>query len=464
MNFSLTPVFMYPAHMSCVKCVALSSGRFLATGSTDEQVKLYDLRARKEVGMLMHHQGSTTHLQFYQGTHLMTSAEDGSISIFRTRDWELLKSLTGHKGAVNWFDVHSSGKVMLSVGKDGTVKCWDLTKGLCVYSMKLSRVAERACWTATGSKYVLLMDRIVQIYDISEQGHLVGKFESKSRINSIVTTSSPTDPNIDLIFAGGEDKTLSIWKTDGVCLIKWKTTHSSRIKDIAVIPACDELPLLLVSCDSEGKVFVWNVSDILKKSGEESTVDVVDDVVHVCEFDAKCRLTCLQAISTIPPKDETKKSHKSDKVTIEEDIKKDEEITDEEVYEEVIMEVKSKPKTKFQNPRKPIESKKVKETKIKPENSHQKKSEVTENEIKNLKNEFEKVADAEHTVTKDQFKQTLVNHVQSWSAGAQYLFLERLFDAFDLDGNQKIDFREFIQGLSVFLKGTPEEKMECVFF
>ncbi|KAJ3414244.1 hypothetical protein HDV05_006861 [Chytridiales sp. JEL 0842] len=87
----------------------------------------------------------------------------------------------------------------------------------------------------------------------------------------------------------------------------------------------------------------------------------------------------------------------------------------------------------------------------------------TLNEIKKLKVEFERQSDADFTITKEQFKQTLQNHVQCWSAGAQYLFLERLFDAFDLDGNHKIDFREFIQGLSAFMKGTPEEKMNLSF-
>ncbi|KAJ3108038.1 Calcineurin subunit B type 1 [Phlyctochytrium bullatum] len=88
---------------------------------------------------------------------------------------------------------------------------------------------------------------------------------------------------------------------------------------------------------------------------------------------------------------------------------------------------------------------------------------VTLQEIKRLKQEFEKQSTDNSTITKDQFKQTLQSHVHCWSAGAQYLFLERLFDAFDLDGNKQIDFHEFIQGLSTFMKGTPEEKLELSF-
>lgn len=58
-KFQLKPVFMFPAHISSVKAVATSpnGGKWLATGSTDEIIKVWDLRRRKEIGGLMHHEG-----------------------------------------------------------------------------------------------------------------------------------------------------------------------------------------------------------------------------------------------------------------------------------------------------------------------------------------------------------------------------------------------------------------------
>jgi hypothetical protein len=41
--------------------------------------------------------------------------------------------------------------------------------------------------------------------------------------------------------------------------------------------------------------------------------------------------------------------------------------------------------------------------------------------------------------------------------------LERLFDAFDPDTQDAIDFRHYISGLSVFSKGTAEEKLSLSF-
>lgn len=54
----IEPIFIFPAHVSCIKAVAASpGGKWLATGSADEIVKVWDLARRKEIGGLMHHQG-----------------------------------------------------------------------------------------------------------------------------------------------------------------------------------------------------------------------------------------------------------------------------------------------------------------------------------------------------------------------------------------------------------------------
>jgi hypothetical protein len=62
--FHLNPIFIFSAHVSCIKAVAASpeGGKWLATGSTDEVIKVWDLRRRKEVGGLMHHEGSSLNL------------------------------------------------------------------------------------------------------------------------------------------------------------------------------------------------------------------------------------------------------------------------------------------------------------------------------------------------------------------------------------------------------------------
>jgi protein MAK11 len=46
---------------------------------------------------------------------------------------------SGHKGRVNSVAVHPSGKVALSVGKDRTLRMWDLMRGKGCASTKIGK-------------------------------------------------------------------------------------------------------------------------------------------------------------------------------------------------------------------------------------------------------------------------------------------------------------------------------------
>lgn len=62
LQFHLNAIFAFPAHVSCIKAVAASpqGGKWLATGSADEIIKVWDLRRRKEIGGLMQHEGNVS--------------------------------------------------------------------------------------------------------------------------------------------------------------------------------------------------------------------------------------------------------------------------------------------------------------------------------------------------------------------------------------------------------------------
>lgn len=60
-------------------------------------------------------------------------------------------------------------------------------------------------------------------------------------------------------------------------------------------------------------------------------------------------------------------------------------------------------------------------------------------------------------------EQTVKKYVPSVSSNDD-VFLEQLYSAFDVDDNKAIDFSEFVDGLSVFMKGSPEEKLTCNVF
>lgn len=149
--------------------------------------RLVNLKARVEVGALHHHQGSITSLQFHKGTHLISASEDGTLAIWRTKDWELMKDMRGHTGAVNSVAIHPSGQIAVSVARDRTMRLWDLTKGRQSFIKKMkSGTSERARvegrpvltavviaeghmvrWDHTGELYALQYDRAIEVYRVA---------------------------------------------------------------------------------------------------------------------------------------------------------------------------------------------------------------------------------------------------------------------------------------------------------
>ena len=108
--------------------------------------------------------GSITHLTFPTRSHLVSCSEDGTICIFRARDWVLLRQLRGHKGRVNNVAVHPTGKLALSVGKDRTLRMWDLMRGKASASVKLGKEGEIVRWSTKGDKFIVQSGSIIDIY------------------------------------------------------------------------------------------------------------------------------------------------------------------------------------------------------------------------------------------------------------------------------------------------------------
>lgn len=86
---------------------------------------------------------------------LLAASTDSAITMYRVRDWVLLRSLKGHKGRVNSIDAHPAGRVALSVGQDKMLRMWDLVAGKAVATMKVGE----GMWCAARLNALILVQR-----------------------------------------------------------------------------------------------------------------------------------------------------------------------------------------------------------------------------------------------------------------------------------------------------------------
>ncbi|MFI5666447.1 hypothetical protein [Streptomyces sp. NPDC051704] len=107
---------------SYVNAVACSpDGQWLATGSADNQVRLYDAHTRVLAGVFPH-PGPVTSLSFHPGgRQLVTAAADGTVRL-----WQLPpRPLRGFQGTVNAIGYAPDGKLLAVAGRD--VQLWDVS-------------------------------------------------------------------------------------------------------------------------------------------------------------------------------------------------------------------------------------------------------------------------------------------------------------------------------------------------
>ncbi|KAK2145791.1 hypothetical protein LSH36_657g01029 [Paralvinella palmiformis] len=261
--------FTNHSHTGCVKSVGVSERGILATGSTDEVIRLFNLTKHIEIGALMHHDGQPD-----------TSVQNSHFSVL---PW----------GAVNSFSVHPTGKMALSVGQDRKLRVWNLMTGKCAFIKNIKQEADHIKWSPSGSSYLVIINNKVDIYDL-ETAQVTHTTSMTGRISAVQFLTD------DVVVLGGEEGKLKMYniKTDKGLLDF--STNTTRIKGFA----CSTEPdgFLLVTASSDGFLKAWQ----LKKQGDQTY-----NITSVGEIQTKFRLTCCTMFSYEDGNQQVKQTNKA---------------------------------------------------------------------------------------------------------------------------------------------------------
>lgn len=326
MSLALTPVFAYAPHAGCVKSVAMSgNGQLLASGSTDEHIKLYNLKTRRELGDLIQHDGAITTLDFFGKTHLMSGAADGMLAIWRTKDWECLKVMRGHKGEVHDVAIHPTGRLALSVGKDKSLRLWNLLKGRSAYIKNIHIEGTKVVWSHTGVNYAVAADKQFMVYNLESGKQMVEVKSPSGYANDISFVGD------DMIVSGFDDGTARVYGVETGKQVHVIQAHEKRVKALQVVPSplANDTYLLVTAC-TDGSLRVWDLAMVDKET--ETTQAMTDSIA---EIETNSRLTCVDAVSimsALAPETESEKTihQELDQLQDEESSEEEDEVDSDE--------------------------------------------------------------------------------------------------------------------------------------
>jgi protein MAK11 len=377
-----TDTFLFNAHASSIRCLALSplsdetSKITLATGSTDERINLYSISTappvvsklrpklpslhggsitenpkNKELGSLLHHSSNITALYFPTRSKLLSSAEDSTIAITRTRDWTALSTIkapipkpqgrpsgdTAGPGEVpsgiNDFAVHPSMKLMLSVGKgEKCMRLWNLVTGKKAGVLNFDRniltaVGEgrfasgegrRVIWDKQGEEFAVGFERGIVVFNIDSKPKAKIAPTPRTKIHQMHYLPSESHPHTLLVST--EDGRVLLYDTNTTIPNEAATDKNKddipasrlvaqiggpaagmtgRVKDFEIVPL-SQTSFLVVTGSSDGTVRFWSLNtDELKSddAGKAEGFTAVQVAKLLGSYSTGTRITCLKAFS-----------------------------------------------------------------------------------------------------------------------------------------------------------------------
>lgn len=400
--------FLFNAHTSAIRCLALSPPSaiipgqtqkiILASGGTDERINLYHLSAHpptqmtipaipsltskavvenpqnRELGSLLHHSSAITALYFPTRSKLLSSAEDSTIAVTRTRDWSLLSTIKapipkpqgrpsgdtapagGTPAGVNDFAIHPSMKLMITVGKgEKCMRLWNLVTGkkagvLNFERHMLNEVLEgrhssgegrKVAWGSTdaGEEFCVGFDRGVLVFGMDSKPRCKVVPEPRSKIHQITYLQVDKQEDVQLLAISTEDGRILFFSTNPDHLVTQPPVEgkeaplpsaklvaqlggkevglSGRVKDFTILNIGKDLEeALVVSGGSDGAIRVWKLSPSKDlKLGADNKVKQIGEVLG--SYETGNRITCLKAFVMIPRPEGTE--------DVTEDIEDDEE-------------------------------------------------------------------------------------------------------------------------------------------
>ncbi|MEQ1697507.1 MAG: protein kinase [Hyphomicrobiaceae bacterium] len=131
------PQFTLQGHESSAQAVAYSEhGPWIATGSADMSVRLYDVDSHDLQRVYKGAKDFVTALAFSpDGKSLAVASLDGSIRVYSTSSTRLQKQMTGHKSRINSLAYSPDGTILASAADEGIVRLWDARRGRTMRSL-----------------------------------------------------------------------------------------------------------------------------------------------------------------------------------------------------------------------------------------------------------------------------------------------------------------------------------------
>ena len=246
-------------HTNGVNAVAFSpDGKWLASGSSDMTVKVWDATTGEETRVLKGHTGAVRSIAFSaDGNRLASVGSDKMVKVWDVMSGKEALTLKGHTDQVMSVAFSPDGKRLGSASVDQTVKVWDTTTGQEMLMLKgHTSTVEGVTFSQDGNRLASASwDRTIKVWNTTTGQET---FTLKGHSNGVMSVAFSA--NGKRLASASQDQTVKVWDaTTGQEMLMLKG-HTDTVMAVSFSPDGKRL----ASASVDHTVKLWDAT-----SGQE---------------------------------------------------------------------------------------------------------------------------------------------------------------------------------------------------
>lgn len=232
-------------------------GKVLASGGSDNRIRLWDPDTGKEVRTLEGHKGSVNCIALSaDGRWLASGSQDNTLRLWEVSTGKERRQFQGHDAPIERMALSPDGKALASSCLGGTLRLWDTDTGKQIRSLPIDPGARIGAMAFTpDGKHLAFVNHFakgIQLVDVAE-GKVTRTFQGhKDNIRSLVFSADGAT-----LLSGSADRTIRAWD---VASGEERRSYGDAKAEVSCLALAPDGKTLTYGTYPDGMVHIWDIA------------------------------------------------------------------------------------------------------------------------------------------------------------------------------------------------------------
>ncbi|MBD1945374.1 AAA family ATPase [Coleofasciculus sp. FACHB-712] len=249
------PIATLQGHHEAVWSVSYSpDGKTLASASSDNTLKVWNLATGQEIATLQGHNEGVMSVSYSpDGKTLASASSDNTIKVWNLATGQEIATLQGHQAAVYSVSYSPDGKTLASASDDNTIKVWNLATGQEIAVLQGHRVAVWSVSYSPDGKTLASAsnDNTIKVWNLATGQEIATLQGHRAAVISVSYS-----PDGKTLASASSDNTIKVWNLATGQEIAVLQGHRAPVRSVNYSPDGKTL----ASASDDNTIKVWNLA------------------------------------------------------------------------------------------------------------------------------------------------------------------------------------------------------------